>query len=528
LCASGKDKGLGLRERNMPNAHHYGESIALSEARGIVAQHGFLFAVEGARGVGGAGSVHGIVDASAVPRKAPGYGQTYGRQKDKPRQTLDGCFGIALCAREAEAEKRHGDYPCCAGQPLFGRARGCRCTSSNRDSPSIAQLEGYALFSSDLFLDQMESVSYIAEMNWDWDKLQEKRQRQGKKPAPPDDLEGGLPTVDLGKYLPKRAPRLSPGLLIAGALLLWLASGIFIVNPGESAVVTRFGAYNREVGEGPHIRLPFPMEADIVENTMQLRSIEIGQPSDATGKNTQSRSDESSMFTGDENIVHMHFRVQFSIDNLRQYLFNVKAPTQVVAAAAEATMREVVGASLIDDILTAERASIQDKARQELQKILNSYGSGIRVHEVQLLDVQPPAEVGDAFKDVASAREDKVRIINQAEAYRNEIVPVATGTAKSMINAAAAYKQQVELGAKGEASRFLAMTEEYAKNREATRKRLYYEAMGDIFSSPGMEKFVISKDAGSGMLPLFNLDGRLPPKPSAPAAPATPAAGAKR
>ena len=358
-------------------------------------------------------------------------------------------------------------------------------------------------------------------MNWDWDKLQEKRQKQGKRPVPPENPEGGPSPIDFNKYIPNFSLRFPPGLLVAGVLLLWLASGIFIVNPGESAVVTRFGAYNRMVDEGPHYRLPFPLESSIVENTKQIRSVEIGLPS---GVGAHRNDDSSSMFTGDENVVHMHFRVQYSIADLRQYLFNVKSPDQVVALAAEATMREVVGANHIDDILMGQRAAIQGETKDGLQRLLATYKSGIRIHEVQLLDVQPPAEVSDAFKDVASAREDKVRIINQAVAYRNKIVPVANGTAQSMINAANAYKQQVERGAEGEATRFLAMAREDAQSRDATRKRLYYQAMGDIFAAPSMEKVILSRDAGARVLPLLNLDGKTLPKTSA----ATPDTGAKQ
>ncbi len=350
-------------------------------------------------------------------------------------------------------------------------------------------------------------------MNWDWDKLQEKRQRQGKAPTPQnDDSEGGFGDVNFSKFTPRFESGFPAGLALAGLALLWLASGIFIVNPGEEAIVTRFGKFARQVADGPHYRLPYPIEASIVENTKQLRSVEIGQASD-NNAGAQSRSDESSMFTGDENIVHMHFKVQYSIDKLYNYLFKVRSPGQVVAIAAEAAMREVVGSRHIDNILTVDRVVIQVQAQEVLQTILNKYDSGIRVHEVQLLDVQPPAEVAEAFKDVASARENKVRIKNLAEAYRNEIEPLAAGTAKSVINAAEGYRQQVVLAAQGEASRFLAMAAEYTKAKDSTRKRLYYETMANMLAAPGMDKIIISKDAKAGTLPLIRLDGALPTSP---------------
>lgn len=295
-------------------------------------------------------------------------------------------------------------------------------------------------------------------------------------------------------------------------LLLWLASGIFIVKPGEVGVITRFGQYNREVTNGPHYHLPFPVERAEIVNFQALREVVIGQSIETgraalrsgAGKGT---ADDSSMFTGDENIVHMRFSIQWDINEaeVSKYLFSVRDPATTVASAAEAAMRGVVGSSKIDPILTSGRAQVQADAIAELNEILKPYDMGVRIRKVQLLAVQPPPEVEQAFKDVASAREEREEIINKAEAYRNKIVPVATGTAQGIVNAALAYKRQVEQNAQGEAERFLALVEEFDKAKEITKKRMYLEAMEDVLSTSGLEKVVISKDATGNLVPLLNL-----------------------
>lgn len=369
-------------------------------------------------------------------------------------------------------------------------------------------------------------------MNWDWDKLQEKRQRQGKNSPPPEGGEdpgnpfGGFQP---GKYMPKFKKGFPLGSAFVLVLLIWLASGIFIVNPGEVGVITRFGKFSREVLDGPHYRLPFPIEASIILNTELLRTIEVGISADNAKRSSQLKAEESSMFTGDENIVHMQFNVQYNIENARAFLFHVKDPVTIISSAAEAAMREVVGRNDIDVILTSGRGAVQAEAMRVLvEDILAEYDMGVRIHTVQLLDVQPPAEVEAAFKDVASAREDKQRFINQAEAYRNEIVPVANGTALGRINNATAYAIQVEQAAQGEASRFLAMVAEFNQAEDITRKRLYFEAIEDVLSSEGLEKIILSRDGQGGILPFLNLDRSSAParRPAQPAAsPGSPASG---
>ena len=209
------------------------------------------------------------------------------------------------------------------------------------------------------------------------------------------------------------------------------------------------------------------------------------------------------MFTGDENIVHIQFRVQYVISDIEKYLFGMHAPDNVVAAAAEAAMREEMGGSKIEAVFTDQRAEIQSKAKETLQGIMTAYGSGILIRDVQLLDVAAPADVREAFSAYAGAREEMAKTISEAEAYRNAIVPVATGTAQSLINGALAYRVNRLQNAQGEAERFTAMAEQYRQNPAITKSRMYLEAMEEIFASPGLEKVFISKGAQGAVLPLL-------------------------
>ena len=348
-------------------------------------------------------------------------------------------------------------------------------------------------------------------MNWDWEKLQEKRQRQGRAPSPQGEGPGNpFENFNPGGVLSKFFNRggLPIGALLLVAVLIWLASGIFIVKPGEVGVVTRFSKFNREVLDGPHYRLPYPIEHAIIVVADPLRTMIIGEG--RTG------IEEASMFTGDENIVHLRFNVQYNISHPYRFLFHVRDPESTVKSAAEAAMREVIGRSMIDNILTVGRAEIQVEALQVLEDILAAYDMGVRIHTVQLLDVQPPPNVEASFRDVASAREDRIRRMNEAEAHRMQIVPVATGTAQSMVNAALAYSRQVQEAAIGEAQRFLTIVAEFNKARDVNRQRMYLEAMADVLSSPGLQKIVISKDANNNVLPLLNLDPSSAPVRSAP------------
>lgn len=358
-------------------------------------------------------------------------------------------------------------------------------------------------------------------MNWDWDKLQEKRQRQGRgpvnnprgrseEPTPPN--EGGPDFGNVSGVFKRMSGMKGGGWLLLVAVGVWLLSGIYIVNPDEQGVILRFGKYNRTVEPGPHYALPYPIESRFTPRVTQVQRVEVGFRSIMQGSTFQQGAnravpEEASMLTGDENIVNVQFSVQYRIKNPVEYLFNVSKPEAVVKSAAEAAMREVIGNSLIDSALTDGKLQIQTEATQLLQEILDRYKIGVQVLAVQLQNVHPPQEVSDAFKDVASAREDKSRIVNEAEAYRNELLPKARGAAAAVENEAEAYKETRIRGAEGESARFLALLAEYEQARDITKKRMYLEAMEEILSRPGMEKLILPREAAGRALPLLPLLG---------------------
>jgi membrane protease subunit HflK len=366
-------------------------------------------------------------------------------------------------------------------------------------------------------------------MNWDWDKLQEKRQRQSwrgrsdpnrersdKNDDDSDDGGGNGPNNgDFNNPLRNvrwRLPK-SGGLkyVFLAAAVLWALSGIYIVNPDEEGVVLRFGKYTETTQPGPHYHLPFPIEEVYKPKVAQVQRVEVGFRSfgaNGTFQQGQARSmpEEAAMLTGDENVVNIQFSVQYQIKNSVEYLFNVTNQAAVVKNAGEAVMREVIGNSLIDSALADGKLKIQNDAAALLQDLLDRYKVGVRVLNVQMQSVLPPKEVSDAFKDVASAREDKIRLINEAEADRNEMLPKARGMAAEIVNQANAYKESRILDAEGESRRFLAVAAEYNRARDVTRRRLYLEAMEEILSRSGMEKLVLPSGLASEALPLLPLD----------------------
>ncbi len=348
-------------------------------------------------------------------------------------------------------------------------------------------------------------------MNWDWEKLQEKRQRQPGGIPPGDRGPKGSGSDILGDGLKKlRGFHFPAGKFALGLLvLLWLASGIFIVEPDEVGVVLRFGEFSRTAQPGPHYRFPFPIESVQTPKISQVRRVEVGFRSKSSSNFAQGQlrpvKEESLMLTGDENIVDVQFIVQYQIKDPVAYLFNVSQQVWTVKSAAEAAMREVIGYNAIDSALTDGKLTIQSDARVLLQKILDNYHAGIHIVAVQMQDVHPPKEVIDAFKDVASAREDKSRIINEAEAYQNEVLPRARGQAAAIINHAEAYKESKVRNAKGETERFKSVLAEYNKAKDITRKRLYIEAMEAILSNPSLEKIILDSNTSS-VVPYLPLD----------------------
>ena len=291
--------------------------------------------------------------------------------------------------------------------------------------------------------------------------------------------------------------------VLVGILVLWLATGIYIVGPDEVGVVRTFGKFTRVVQSGLNWKFPAPIEIVDTPKVTEVKRIEIGF---RTLKNGQYRTveKESLMLTGDENIVDAEMIVQYKIKDPVAYLFRIVGPELTVREAAEASLRTVVGRNKIDETLTTGKFTIQEETKNQLQSILDNYNSGINVVAVQLQDVSPPKEVIGAFKDVASAKEDKNRMINQAEGYRNDVIPKARGEAEAMIRDAEGFKESRVKRAEGDATKFTTILKEYRKAKSITEKRLYLETMEKVL--PDIEKIIIpDKDSGN-MLNLLNLN----------------------
>jgi HflK protein len=260
------------------------------------------------------------------------------------------------------------------------------------------------------------------------------------------------------------------------------------------------------------------VESAQTPKTTRIRRLEFGYRSIGRQGDSQMATrpvtEESLMLTGDENIVDVQFTVQFLVNDPVAYLFNVADPEGAVRGAAEAAMREIMGKSKIDAALTSGKDEIQIQTRDLMQDILDRYKAGIKVVAAQLQYVHPPAEVIEAFKDVASAREDKSRFINEADAYRNDILPKARGQAAVVVNEAEAYRESVTRTSQGEASRFLAVLTEYNKAKDVTRQRLYLETMQRVLANPATEKLVLTDKALEKTVPYLPLPALSPARPA--------------
>ncbi len=279
----------------------------------------------------------------------------------------------------------------------------------------------------------------------------------------------------------------SGGLGFIGLIVVavWLASGFYIVGPAERGVVTRFGAYvSPPVLPGPHWHLPYPME--------QVEKVDVDQVRPASIK--------ALMLTKDENIVSVDLAVQYRVKDPAAYLFNGRDPDLTLSQAAESAVREVVGKSQMDYVLTEGRAEVGASTQQLLQEALDEYGTGLEVTSVNLQDVQPPEQVQSAFEDAIRAREDEQRLKNEAEAYSNDVVPKARGAAARKIEEATAYKQSVMARAQGDASRFDALLTEYQKAPRVTRERLYLDTMQSVLSNSS--KVLLDAPKGNSLMYL--------------------------
>ncbi len=315
---------------------------------------------------------------------------------------------------------------------------------------------------------------------------------------------------DFFKDFKKRVPALGIVIVIIGAVFILLNS-FYIVGPEEIGVIRRFGKVVRTTGPGPHIMIPM-VENVLKPQVTKVHRIEVGFKTIDPGPPARYTSidQEALMLTGDENIVAVEFIVQFKIKDPVAYLFNVRGQRKTIRDAAEAAMREVVGKTKIGDILTQGRLEVQQETRRLLQNILDKYDTGISIVAVQLQDVLPPRQVVAAFKDVASAREDREKAVEQAEGYRNDIIPKAKGGAEKIINAAMAYREATVNKARGDVSHFLQVLKEYRKARDITQKRIYIDTMEEVLGN--MDKFIVDEELQKNLLPYLPLGNRGAPR----------------
>ena len=287
------------------------------------------------------------------------------------------------------------------------------------------------------------------------------------------------------------------------AVLVWLLTGIYIVDPAERGVVLRFGAFQTSTTQGPHWHIPYPIESVYKVNVEQVRAAEIGF------RNTQNSysggvSSESLMLTKDENMVDVKLAVQYKIADAQSYLFNVYNPEMTLSHVIQSVIRQVVGDNTMDHVLTTGRDQVAQEVKTASQALLNDYGVGLLITAVTMQDAQPPIQVKAAFDDVVKAREDEQRYINEAKAYANDIVPKARGASQRLLAEAEAYKSQIVSKSEGEAYRFTQILTEYLKAPVVTKERLYRETLEEVLSSTN--KVIVDSSSNSLMyLPIDQL-----------------------
>ena len=274
------------------------------------------------------------------------------------------------------------------------------------------------------------------------------------------------------------------GTVISGivlvVLVLWLATGIYRVQPDEQGVVLRFGAYQETTQSGLHYHLPQPIETVLKPTVTRVRRTDIGFGVDNEGSGMQ-LPEEALMLTGDENIVDINLSVFWTVKDARAYLFNIRSPDATVKSASESAVREIIGQNPIAPVLAEGRATIEGDTQKLLQSILDSYGAGILITQVQLQKADPPQPVIEAFRDVQRARTDMERLRNEAESYSNDVVPRARGDALRLTQEAEAYRSEVVARSQGDAQRFLQVYKAWANAKDVTSERLYLETMEEVF-----------------------------------------------
>jgi membrane protease subunit HflK len=312
-------------------------------------------------------------------------------------------------------------------------------------------------------------------------------------------------------------------LLVLAVIVVWLASGFYRVQPDEQGVVLRFGAYNRTALPGLNYHVPWPVESVLRPAVTRINRLEIGYSTQRDGA-ARDVPEESLMLTGDENIIDINFAVFWRIRDVVPYLFNVRNPPAIVKAVAESSMREVIGRTPIQPALTEARQQIETDVTKAMQTILDSYQAGVEITQVQLQKVDPPEAVIDSFRDVQRANTDAERMRNEAEGYRNDIVPRARGDAARLTAEADGARQASIAEATGQAQRFLSVLAAYRAAKDVTLRRMYLETMQDILThSPT----TVVDDNLKGLVPFLPLNQAERPTPTATPAPPAPGSQSK-
>lgn len=336
-----------------------------------------------------------------------------------------------------------------------------------------------------------------------------KKSSNGKGSYSDNDYDDFLKNIQekLKSYFPNGGNFTNITLLLTIVAFIYVVSGFYRIGTDEQGVVTRFGEYVRTSEPGLHYHLPFPIESVLKPKVTRVNRIEVGfrtsQSQFSQSAQTRQVPEEALMLTGDENIVDLNFTVFWIINDAKEYLFNVRNPEATIKSIAESVMREKIGQTPINPILSEGKSIVEENAKIKLQEVLDSYNSGILITQVQLQKADPPENVIDSFRDVQRAKTDEQRLRNEAEAYRNDIIPKARGEAEQLIQKSEAYKQEVVAKAQGEAERFISVYDSYKKSKDVTRQRIYLETLENTLSK--INKVIIDNDTGSGVVPYLPL-----------------------
>ncbi len=329
--------------------------------------------------------------------------------------------------------------------------------------------------------------------------------RGGPQGGPPDD-EDNEDFSEMLRQTRDRARRLQRFIVLGAviAIILWVGSGIYIVAPAEQGVVLQFGRHVNTTSPGVNYHLPWPIQNVVIVDIANVRRAEVGQRTAGEQGGQESRRilEEALMLTADENIVEVGLLVQYRVTDAAAFVFNVNDPEAVLHTTTEVALRSAVGKLPIDGVITERRAEVQENTRSYLQELMNEYNAGITITDVRLQVADAPDQVRDAFHEVVRAREDRERKVNEAQAYREDVVPRARGEAQRILQQAQAYKEERVRSARGESERFLSILEEYRRAPEVTRERMYIEAVE--LAMADVEKVLISQ-TDSGVLPFLPL-----------------------